>query len=156
MELGTRFAAGRPLHRKAVRNCFNVNDNKDLADFTRHDMLDFSRHWLDHIKAGEVTATSASVALIHLGDMLQTVNTIERLRLALPLGERVFREKETQNRPQTMRCYCRFERSVLPWIGPGHTNARARASISGSLIQLYKDVRGVSVMSKQPGFLDLC
>lgn len=51
-----------------------------------------------------MTANSANEDLIHLGDVLQTVNTIERLRLALPLGEREFRENEARNRPLMMCC----------------------------------------------------
>ena len=49
--------------------------------------------------AGEVTANSANKDLIHLGDVLKTVNTMKRLGLELPLGELSFKEGEKQTRP---------------------------------------------------------
>lgn len=54
--------------------------NKEIANITRDDMLDFRQHWLDRIEAGEVTANPANKDLIHLGDVLKTVNTMKRLR----------------------------------------------------------------------------
>ncbi len=45
------------------------------------------------------TPNSANKDLIHLGDVLKTVNTMKRLGLTLPLGEFAFRESETRTRP---------------------------------------------------------
>lgn len=84
--------------KKAIRN-FVVVGEKDPACLTPDDMLDFRQHWLDRIEAGEVTANSANKDLIHLGDVLQTVNAMKRLGLALPLGELSFREGEARTRP---------------------------------------------------------
>ena len=75
-----------------------VND-KEIANITRDDMLDFRKHWLDRFEAGEVTANSANKDLIHLGDVLKTVNTMKRLGLTLPLGELSFKEGEARTRP---------------------------------------------------------
>ncbi|HMO06905.1 MAG TPA: integrase [Paracoccaceae bacterium] len=85
--------------RKAVRNFIAVVGNRDLGGLTRDDMLDFRQHWLDRIEAGEVTANSANKDLIHLGDVLKTVNSMKRLGLSLPLGELSFREGEARTRP---------------------------------------------------------
>ena len=66
-------------------------------------MLDFRQYWLDRIEAGEVTANSANKDLIHLGDVLKTVNTMKRLGLVLTLGELSFKEGEKQTRPPSAR-----------------------------------------------------
>ena len=72
--------------KKAVKTFVAVVGNKEIANITRDDMLDFRQHWLDRIEAGEVTANSANKDLIHLGDVLKTVNTMKRLGLSLPRG----------------------------------------------------------------------
>ncbi len=84
---------------KAVRNFAAVVGDRAIDQITRDDMLDFRQRWLERIEAGEVTASSANKDLIHLGDVLKTVNTMKRLGLALPLGELSFREGETRTRP---------------------------------------------------------
>ncbi len=58
-----------------------VVGDKEIANITRDDILDFRPHWLDRIETGEVTANSAKKDLIHLGDVLKTVKTMKRLRL---------------------------------------------------------------------------
>lgn len=83
----------------AVTTFAAVVGNKEIANITRDDMLDFRQHGLDRIEAGEVTANSANMDLIHLGDVLKTVNTMKRLGLALPLGELSFKEGEKLTGP---------------------------------------------------------
>jgi hypothetical protein len=85
--------------KKAVKNFVAVVGDKDIAAITRDDMLDFRQHWLERIEAGEVTANSANKDLIHLGDVLKTLNTMKRLGLSLPLGELSFKEGEARTRP---------------------------------------------------------
>ena len=80
--------------KKAVKNFVAVVGDKEIANITRNDKLDFRQHWLDRIVAGEVTANSANKDLIHLGDVLKTANTMKRLGLTLPLGELSFKEGE--------------------------------------------------------------
>jgi hypothetical protein len=77
---------------KAVRNFVEIIGNKPIGAITRDDLLDFRQHWLERIEAGEVTPNSANKDLIHLGDILKTVNTMKRLGLTLPLGELSFKE----------------------------------------------------------------
>jgi hypothetical protein len=82
-----------------VKNFVAVVGDKDIAHLTRDDMLDFRQHWLDRIEAGEVTANSANKDLIHLGDVLKTLNRMKRLGLSLPLGDLSFKEGEARTRP---------------------------------------------------------
>lgn len=42
--------------KKAVKNFVAVVGDKEIANITRDDMLDFRQYWLDRIEAGEVTA----------------------------------------------------------------------------------------------------
>lgn len=84
--------------KKAVKNFVAVVGNKEIANIAHDDMLDFRQHWLGRIEAGEVTANSANKDLIHLGDVLKTVNTMKRLGLALPLGELSFKERVRSKR----------------------------------------------------------
>ena len=89
---------------KANKNFVAIVGDKEIANITRDDMLDFRQHWLDRIEAGEVTANSANKDLIHLGGVLKTVNTMKRLGLSLPLGELSFKEgeKRTARRSATI------------------------------------------------------
>ncbi|WP_336247116.1 DUF6538 domain-containing protein [Octadecabacter dasysiphoniae] len=84
---------------KAIRNFIAVVGNKPIDQITRDDMLDFRQYWLDRIEAGEVMANSANKDLIHLGDVLKTVNTMKRLGLDLPLGGLAFKQGAARTRP---------------------------------------------------------
>ncbi|MBA4226432.1 MAG: hypothetical protein C0456_07340 [Hyphomonas sp.] len=73
---------------RAVRNFVAGAGNKAIREVTRDDLLDFRQHWLERIESGEVTPSSANKDLIHLGNILKTVNTMKRLGIDLPRGER--------------------------------------------------------------------
>jgi integrase len=111
---------------KAVRNFVSVVEDKPIGEITRDDMLDFRQHWLERIEAGEVTAASANKDLVHLGDVLKTVNKMKRLGLALPLGELSFKEGETRTRPPFS----------VEWI-------KARLLTPGALDGLNPEARGL-------------
>ena len=84
---------------KAIKNLMAVIGDKPLADLSPDDMLDFRSWWLDRIQAGEVTPGSANKDLIHVGDVLKTVNRMKRLGLSLPLDGLSFKEGEAVQRP---------------------------------------------------------
>ena len=84
---------------KAVRNFVSVVADKPLAEITGDDMLDFRGWWLDRINAGDVSANAANKDLVHLGDVLKTVNKMKRLGLVLPLSDLSFKEGEAGKRP---------------------------------------------------------
>jgi hypothetical protein len=80
-----------------------VVGNNPIDAITRDDMLDFRQFWLDRIESAEVTPNSANKDLIHLGDVLKTVNNMKRLGLDLPLGELSFRDGEKARAPPLQR-----------------------------------------------------
>ncbi|RMA44106.1 DUF6538 domain-containing protein [Rhodophyticola porphyridii] len=129
--------------KKAVKNFVAVVGNKEIANITRDDMLDFRQHWLDRIEAGEVTANSANKDLIHLGDVLKTVNTMKRLGLSLPLGELSFKEGEKLTRPPFSEGWIRT-RLLAPGALDG-LNGQARALLLGMINTGYRPSEGAAL-----------
>jgi integrase len=84
---------------KAINNLVSVIGNKELADITGDDMLDFRQWWIDRITNEGLTANSANKDLTHIGDTLKTVNRMKRLGLVLPLSDLSVREGEKRTRP---------------------------------------------------------
>lgn len=89
---------GNP-RKKAVRNFVSVVGNKPMNEITADDMLQFRSDWQDWIGTGGLTAKIANRGLIHLGEVLKTVNKIKRLGVGLPLDGLAFKEGETSERP---------------------------------------------------------
>ncbi|MFN7057099.1 tyrosine-type recombinase/integrase, partial [Hyphomonas sp.] len=131
---------------KAVRNFVEVVGNKPIEAITRDDMLDFRQHWLERIEAGEVTPNSANKDLIHLGDVLKTVNTMKRLGLTLPLGELSFREGETRTRPPFSAEWIR-NRLLAPGALSG-LNDEARGLLLGMVNTGYRPSEGAGLTAK--------
>ena len=131
---------------KAVRNFVEIIGNKPIEAITRDDMLDFRQHWLERIEAGEVTPNSANKDLIHLGDVLKTVNTMKRLGLTLPLGELSFREGETRTRPPFSPEWIR-NKLLAPGALSG-LNDEARGLLLGMVNTGYRPSEGAGLTAK--------
>jgi integrase len=131
---------------KAVRTFVEIVGNKPVEAITRDDMLDFRQHWLERIEAGEVTPNSANKDLIHLGDVLKTVNTMKRLGLTLPLGELSFREGETRTRPPFSAAWIR-SRLLAPGALSG-LNDEARGLLLGMVNTGYRPSEGAGLTAK--------
>ncbi|WP_375552331.1 DUF6538 domain-containing protein [Rhodophyticola porphyridii] len=129
--------------KKAVKNFVAVIGDKEIANITRDDMLDFRQHWLDRIEAGEVTANSANKDLIHLGDVLKTVNTMKRLGLSLPLGELSFKEGEARTRPPFSEEWI-AQRLLAPSALAG-LNDEARGLLLGMINTGYRPSEGAAL-----------
>jgi integrase len=129
--------------KKAVKNFVAVVGDKDIANLTRDDMLDFRQHWLDRIETGEVTANSANKDLIHLGDVLKTLNTMKRLGLSLPLGELSFKEGEARTRPPFSETWIKT-RLVAKGALDG-LNAEARGILLGMVNTGYRPSEGAAL-----------
>jgi integrase len=110
--------------KKAVQNFIDVNGDKAISQITGDDMLDFRAWWLDRLENERLTPNSANKDLIHLGDVLKTVNKMKRLGLVLPLSDLSFKEGEAAQRPP-------FEDS---WI-------RGKLIAPGALDGLNKEAR---------------
>ncbi|WP_416883029.1 tyrosine-type recombinase/integrase [Marivita sp.] len=129
--------------KKAIRNFVAVVGDKEIANITRDDMLDFRQQWLDRIEAGEVTANSANKDLIHLGDLLKTVNTMKRLGLSLPLGELSFKEGEARTRPPFSEDWIKT-RLLAPGALEG-LNDEARCLLLGMVNTGYRPSEGTAL-----------
>ncbi|MEB8386871.1 tyrosine-type recombinase/integrase [Rhodobacteraceae bacterium KMM 6894] len=84
---------------KAIKNFLGVIDDKPISEISGDDMLDFRQWWLDKMEAEGLSPNSANKDLIHLGDVLKTVNKMKRLGLVLPLSDLSFKEGEAKQRP---------------------------------------------------------
>ena len=85
--------------KKAVRNFVAIVGDKPMNEITADDMLEFRGYWQERIEIGGLTANSANKDLIHLGEVLKTVNKMKRLGLDLPLDGLAFKEGEKSERP---------------------------------------------------------
>jgi integrase len=131
---------------KAIKNFVAVVSDKEIANITRDDMLDFRQHWLERIEAGEVTANSANKDLIHLGDVLKTVNTMKRLGLSLPLGELSFKEGEARTRPPFSDEW--IAQRLLAPSALAELNDEARGLLLGKINTGYRPSEGAALTAE--------
>ncbi|KEO56655.1 DUF6538 domain-containing protein [Thioclava indica] len=85
--------------KKAIANLIAVIGDKPLAEISGDDMLDFRDWWLERIETEDLTPNSANKDLVHLGDVLKTVNKKKRLHLVLPLSDLSLKEGRKGKRP---------------------------------------------------------
>jgi integrase len=90
-----------------------------------------------------VNANSANKDLIHLGDVLKTVNSMKRLGLALPLGELSFREGEARTRPPFSLDWI-ATRLLAPGAHDG-LNDQARGLLLGMVNTGYRPSEGAAL-----------
>jgi len=84
---------------KAIANLIAVIGDQAVADVTGDDMLEFRAWWMERLESEALTPNSANKDLIHVGDVLKTINKMKRLGLALPLSDLSFKEGEAKTRP---------------------------------------------------------
>ena len=128
---------------KAFRNLIALVGDKPIQELSRDDMLDFRQFWLERIADGEVSANSANKDLIHLGDVLKTVNRMKRLGLDLPLGELSFKEGAQRSRPPFSESWIR-EHILCPGALDG-LNGEARAIVLGMINTGYRPSEGAAL-----------
>ncbi len=129
---------------KAVRNFVSVVGDKPLAEISADDMLDFRAWWLDRLEARGLTPNSANKDLIHLGDVLKTVNRMKRLGLALPLGELSFKEGEAKTRPPFSDAWIRDK--LLAAGALDGLNTEARCIVLGMVNTGYRPSEGATLL----------
>ena len=84
---------------KAIKNLIGVVGDKEISDITADDMLDFREWWMDRIRSEGLTPNSANKDIVHISNVLRTVNKMKRLGLTLPLGDLAIKEGEKKTRP---------------------------------------------------------
>ncbi|MFN3663094.1 tyrosine-type recombinase/integrase [Yoonia sp.] len=110
---------------KAIKNFLNVVGDKNIADITGDDMLDFRGWWMDRIVEDGLSANAANKDLSHFGTVMKTLNSMKRLGLVLPLSDLSFAAGEAKTRPPFSEKWIR-ENLLAPGALAG-LNAEARA-----------------------------
>ncbi|WP_378923884.1 DUF6538 domain-containing protein [Mesorhizobium kowhaii] len=85
--------------KRAIANLIEEIGDKELADITPDDMLDFRETWMDRIMAGDAQPDTANKDLQHIGNILRTVVKMKRLGLVLPLDGLSFKADKERTRP---------------------------------------------------------
>ncbi|MGH1484329.1 MAG: DUF6538 domain-containing protein, partial [Geminicoccales bacterium] len=137
---------------KAIRNLIDVIGDKPIDQISRDDMLDFRQYWLERIESKGLTANSANKDLIHLGDILKTINRMKRLGLDLPLGELSFKEGEKRSRPPFSDAWIK-DKILAPGALDG-LNPEARGLFLGMVNTGYRPSEGAA-LTKETICLDV-
>lgn len=132
---------------KAVRNFVAVVGDKALPDITGDDMLDFRGWWFEKLESEDLTPNSANKDLIHLGDVLKTVNKMKRLGLVLPLSDLSFKEGEAKQRPPFSEGWIR-DKLLAPGALTG-LNKDARCILLGMVNTGYRPSEAASLTAAQ-------
>jgi integrase len=107
-------------------------------------MLDFRQWWIERIAAEELTANSANKDLIHIGEVLKTVNTMKRLRLDLPLSGLSIKEGERRIRPPFSTDWIRTR--ILADGALAGLNREARCILLGMVNTGYRPSEGAGLL----------
>ena len=132
---------------KAVKNFLAVVGDKALADISGDDMLDFRNWWIERMEAEGLTPNSGNKDLIHLGDVLKTVNKMKRLGLVLPLTDLSFKEGEKRTRPPFSVAWIK-DKLLAPGALDG-LNLEARCILLGMVNTGYRPSEGASLTAAQ-------
>lgn len=128
---------------KAVRNFINIVGNKALNDITGDDMLDFRQWWLERVETEGLTPNSANKDLVHLSDVLRTVNKMKRLGLNLPLSDLALQEGEKRQRPPFSNDWIKGQ--LLKPGALGGLNKEARCILLGMVNTGYRPSEGAGL-----------
>ena len=145
--------------KKAIQNLIQVIGDKPIDQITGDDMLDFRNWWVERLEVEHLTPSSANKDLIHLGDVLKTVNQMKRLGLVLPLSDLTLKDIEAKRRPPFSREWITdrlLASGALSGLNPEartillvmiNTGCRPSelAALSGNTIHLAGDVPYISI-----------
>lgn len=133
--------------KKAVANFIAVAGDLELSKIGPDDMLGFRDWWMEKLDAEDLTPNSANKDLIHLGDVLKTVNRMKRLGLVLPLTDLSFKEGERKTRPPFS-----VEWIKTKLLKPGALdglNTEARCIVLGMVNTGYRPSEGQALTAAQ-------
>lgn len=128
---------------KAVRNFIDIVGDKAVKDITGDDMLDFRQWWLERVETEGLTPNSANKDLVHLSDVLKTVNKMKRLGLVLPLSDLALQEGEKRQRPPFSNDWIK-EKLLKPRVLDG-LNKEARCILLGMVNTGYRPSEGAGL-----------
>lgn len=145
--------------KKAVANFIAVNGDIAIHQITGDSMQDFKDWWVKRIRAEGLSSTSANKDLVHLGDILKTVNTQKRLKLDLPVrgyalpisvaqqgaafSEKWIKDKIIKN-PALMKLNQEARGILLGMVNTGYRPSEG-AGLSGPQIRLDTTVPHISI-----------
>ena len=132
---------------KAIKNLIDVIGDQEIGAVTADDMLDFREWWMDRIRTEGLTPNSANKDLIHIGNVLRTVNKMKRLGLDLPLSDLAIKDGEKKTRPAFS-----VEWIKTKILAPGALdglNTEARAILLGMIETGYRPSEGAALTSAQ-------
>ena len=129
--------------KKAVKNFVDVVGDKAMSAITPDDMLDFRNWWMERLDEEGLTPDSANKDLIHLGDVLKTVNKMKRLGLVLPLSDLAFKKGEAKQRPPFSPDWIK-DKLLAPGALDG-LNAEARCILLGMVNTGYRPSEGAAL-----------
>ena len=128
---------------KAVKNFVDVVGDVAIRDLTAEHMLDFREWWWEKIKEEDLTPNSGNKDLVHLGNVLRTVNNMKRLGLTLPLDGLSFKEGEKNTRPPFSTKWI-SEKLLKPGALNG-LNGEARGVLLGMINTGYRPSEGAEL-----------
>ena len=128
---------------KAVKNFVDVVGDKPIAEINGDDMLDFRQWWIDRVEAENLTPNSANKDLVHLSDVLKTVNRMKRLGLVLPLSDLALKQGEKRQRPPFSDAWIRDK--LLQEGALAGLNTEARCILLGMVNTGYRPSEGASL-----------
>ena len=128
---------------KAVKNFVDVVGDKPIAEISGDDMLDFRQWWIERVEAENLTPNSANKDLVHLSDVLKTVNRMKRLGLVLPLSDLALKQGEKRQRPPFSDAWIRDK--LLQVGALAGLNKEARCILLGMVNTGYRPSEGASL-----------
>lgn len=129
---------------KAIKNLIAVIGDKPLSEIRGDDMLDFRDWWMEKLERDQLTANSANKDLIHIGNVLKTVNKMKRLGLVLPLSDLAFKAGEPERRPPFSTEWIK-DRLLAPGALAG-LNTEARCIVLGMVNTGYRPSEGAALL----------
>lgn len=129
---------------KAIKNFVGVVGDVAIKDLTSEHMLDFREWWWEKIKEEDLTPNSGNKDLVHLGNVLRTVNTMKRLGLTLPLDGLSFKEGDKNTRPPFSTKWI-TDHLLKPGALSG-LNPEARGVLLGMVNTGYRPSEGVGLL----------
>lgn len=133
--------------KKAIKNLIDMIGDKPIAEITADDMIDFRQWWMDKIESEGLTPNSANKDLIHIGNVLRTVNKFKKFGLDLPLSDMGIKEGEKKVRPPFKTSWI-ADKILAPGALDG-LNTEARAILLGMVNTGYRPSEGAALTAAQ-------